>query len=221
MPEHTGCAPSHLAAKAVCPALEQLLTWDGFQSSSLLHCTLPHCMWGFQVWACKQKLCPVRRWMWQTFLRTAQRWALGCWQQCNPRWPRSALGCAACTVCRCLVCLPRAQPTPASVSGCFCAKACPCFGVRLVSCAGLMSLGMPRGKEWSLADLHHGQLWCLLCSHRLRCRGVPWSPDSIHLPDTPGCGQGGGVSGMKFLLSWGYLPFDCWGRKCSPLFALF
>lgn len=59
------------------------------------------------------------------------------------------LGCAACNAHTCFMCLGRVQPSPTSISGWFCSKGCPSFGVGFVSPAGLVSLGMPRGKEWS------------------------------------------------------------------------
>lgn len=63
----------------------------------------------------------------------------------------------------------------------------------------LMSLGVPRGKEWSLGGLHQGHLWCLLCSHQTMVSGG--CPDSICLPAMPRCGQGDVVCEMKSLLS--------------------
>lgn len=111
-------------AETVCPALEELLTQDGSQSSHWLYCTLSHRRWAIPLWACKRKTCLVRR-CGRSFCDSSEMRSLVRWQRSEPWWPHSTLGCTACSVCTCFMCLQGVQPRPAPSSDWLYVKWCP------------------------------------------------------------------------------------------------
>lgn len=82
-------------------------------------------------------------------------------------WAVQLAGCAG-ALCATLEHSPP-QPLCLAAFGPRCA-----LGLELGLFPMLVPLGMPRDKEWSLGGLHHGHLWCHLCSHQAVGALAPW-----------------------------------------------